>query len=188
MTGWDGPLPQATRSKGACINRRVDEKFLHRVDVVAGLQQMGGKAMAQRMRCRWLGDPSLTHRVFHRPLEHILIRMVTPHHAGARIDRPLAGNCQPHSRPPVWRLNGSAAFEFLSLAAKLGIQQAPPPQLGRCRDTRRLPASALHLKYRLSWLPHHYARGLGSNDSWVVKDAGSIAMVRKQFFEPSEHE
>ncbi len=63
----DHPAPALVQHMGIdhCrFNMRVANKFLYRAGIVAGLQQMGGKAMAQRMRCRWLGDPSLTHRVF----------------------------------------------------------------------------------------------------------------------------
>jgi hypothetical protein len=46
----------------------VTQQLLHRTDVVAVFQQMGGKRMTERMATGRFGDPSFPDGFFDRPL------------------------------------------------------------------------------------------------------------------------
>lgn len=77
---------------------RVAQQFLHCANIVSTFQQVGGKGMAKRVRSRRLGDPRCRHRLLHRPLQQLLVEMMTPLHAATRVDRVTARGktyCQP---------------------------------------------------------------------------------------------
>ncbi|MOA10587.1 hypothetical protein D3C78_1304840 [compost metagenome] len=63
------------------------QQLLHRADVLTTLQQMGRKAVAQRMRRSKLDDPSRLHCPLEAPLDALLVDMVTANCARAWIDR-----------------------------------------------------------------------------------------------------
>ena len=73
---------------------RMAEQLLHRSNVVARLQQMGGKRVAQHMRAHRLGDLRSPRSLPNRPLHRLGVHMVAPLHRlartriGARIHRP----------------------------------------------------------------------------------------------------
>ena len=63
------------------------EQFLHRADVVAGLQQMRGKRMAQRVWRGWLVHRAGRHRTLEGCLERTFKQMMAAAHRAARVDR-----------------------------------------------------------------------------------------------------
>ena len=65
----------------------VAQQVLDRADVIAVLQQVGCKGMTQGMRGRRLGNAGGHDRALERPLESLVIQMMAPHHASARIGR-----------------------------------------------------------------------------------------------------
>ncbi|OGS98225.1 MAG: hypothetical protein A3H99_05945 [Gallionellales bacterium RIFCSPLOWO2_02_FULL_59_110] len=67
------------------------EQFLDCPDVITGLQQMCRKGMAQRMRCGWLGQLRIAHRLLHRALHPLLVQVVAARLAGTRINRQISG-------------------------------------------------------------------------------------------------
>jgi lambda repressor-like predicted transcriptional regulator len=62
----------------------VTEQLLHRADVIASLQQVRGKGMAQRMRRGRLGDACALHGALEGPLKGLVVQMMAAHHAAAR--------------------------------------------------------------------------------------------------------
>ena len=72
----------------------VAEQFLHRADVGASLEQVGGKAMAQRVRGHWLVEAGLARGAAHRRLQHLLVDVVASAHASERIQRNARGRKQ----------------------------------------------------------------------------------------------
>jgi hypothetical protein len=62
------------------------QEFLDGPDIIAILQQMGGKRMAQGMTASAFREANPTDSVFHRFLKHATRRMVPPFNAGAGID------------------------------------------------------------------------------------------------------
>jgi len=66
---------------------RVAEQLLHRADVVAGLEQVRRKRMAQAMTIDFLRDPSPLRCTFDRFLQSVLVDMMATGLAAARIDR-----------------------------------------------------------------------------------------------------
>ena len=70
---------------------RMAQPFLHRANIVSTFQQVGGEGMAKRVRSRRLGDPRCRHRLLHRPLQPLLVEMMTlPLHPATRVDRVTA--------------------------------------------------------------------------------------------------
>ena len=63
------------------------QQLLYRADVVALLQQMGGKRVAKRMRTTELGDASFRGRLFDMLADSILMIMMTPDDSGLRVCR-----------------------------------------------------------------------------------------------------
>jgi hypothetical protein len=59
----------------------VPKEFLHRPDVVAGLEQVRGKGMAQRMAAHVLRDPGRAYRLVYRSLRHGLVLVMAPDHS-----------------------------------------------------------------------------------------------------------
>ncbi len=72
-------------------NIRMAEQFLHGADVIAGLQQVRSKRMAQSVRCGGFSQLSIAHRLFHRALHALFIHMMAAGIAGARINRQIPG-------------------------------------------------------------------------------------------------
>lgn len=60
----------------------VAKKLLDGADVVALLQQVGGKRVTEGVARRRLGDPGGTDRILHRPLEHGFVEVVAAPLAG----------------------------------------------------------------------------------------------------------
>ena len=65
----------------------VTEQFLHGADVIPRFESMGCKGMTQGMTRGWFHDACLANRSMHSPLEHLLVGMVPPDHAGAWVAR-----------------------------------------------------------------------------------------------------
>jgi hypothetical protein len=66
---------------------RMSQEFLHRADVVACFEQMGGKGMAQGMAARLLIDTGPQGRIFHGFLDQAFMGVVPPHLPAAGILR-----------------------------------------------------------------------------------------------------
>ncbi len=66
-------------------NIRVSEKFLDRTYIVARLQQMCGKRMSQGVAIDLLVNSRLASRLAHAFLQSVLMNMVPPDLAAARI-------------------------------------------------------------------------------------------------------
>jgi hypothetical protein len=69
--GAHDSAPTAIQDVGVDHGRlhvRVAEEFLHRPDVIAGLEQMSRERMSQRMNATWLHDVSFPNRAFDRAL------------------------------------------------------------------------------------------------------------------------
>ena len=66
---------------------RVAQQLLHRAYVGAGLQQVRGKAMAQRVYRHMFGDSGLRYRQFELPPQAFFKQVAAPLNARARIDR-----------------------------------------------------------------------------------------------------
>ena len=70
---------------------RMAEHLLHRANVLASLQQMRGKRVAQHMRTHRLGDLRRPRSLPNRPLHRLGVHIVAPlqqstrHSVGARI-------------------------------------------------------------------------------------------------------
>jgi hypothetical protein len=69
----------------------VPHQLLHGPDVVTGLQQVGGKAVAQGMGRRRLAEAGGPHRLLERPLDPGGIDMVPFHPARNGVDRTAGG-------------------------------------------------------------------------------------------------
>jgi hypothetical protein len=67
----------------------VPEQFLHRADVVAGLEQVRGERMPQRVAARRLGDAGRAHGPRHRALQPFFVDVVAANRAVAGIARAL---------------------------------------------------------------------------------------------------
>lgn len=78
----------------------MPEQFLHRADVGAGLQQVGGERMAQGVYRYGFGNARQDDRLLEMPAQPLFKYMVTAFDTGLRIDRqPGAGNTQNQARP-----------------------------------------------------------------------------------------
>jgi hypothetical protein len=65
----------------------VTQQLLHRADVIASLEQMGGEAMAQGMTAPSLDDFGGAYSPFHGILQRLLVEVVAAFFAGSWIDR-----------------------------------------------------------------------------------------------------
>ena len=79
-------------------NIPVPEQFLNRPDIVARLQEMRGKRVAQCMAADRLDDCRGSGRVLDGPVQRIGIKMVTPDGACLR----LAGSISGRSGGKIW--------------------------------------------------------------------------------------
>lgn len=79
------------------------EQFLHGANVAAGLQQVGGETVAQRMRRGRLGDTGLLHGAFEGALEGLRIDVVAPDDATAWIGGEAILRKQPELGPAAAR-------------------------------------------------------------------------------------
>ena len=67
----------------------VAEKFLHRADVLAGFQQMGGEAVPKAVRREANRQPGLPYGFLHRALDALFVNVVSPDVAAARVLREI---------------------------------------------------------------------------------------------------
>ena len=77
----------------------VVQLLLHRPDAIAGLDEVRGKRMSQRVAGRGLAVAAAPHRALHRTLQHGFIQVMPELLAAARIDAARAGRERllPHS-------------------------------------------------------------------------------------------
>jgi len=121
----------------------VAEQFLHRADVRAGFEQVGGEAVPQRVATDGFRDVRLACGISYGPLQSSFVDVVPPCFSRGRIDikarcredvlpSPLAGGAgvfpfegRPEGRPSV------AEFQVprmdLSVFGKMGGKALPPP-------------------------------------------------------------
>ena len=69
----------------------MPQKGLHRADVVACFEQVGGKGVAQGMATYFLGDTGPQRRAFHGLPDQDFMDMVSPHLAAAGVHRQAFG-------------------------------------------------------------------------------------------------
>ena len=69
----------------------MSQQFLHGADVVTVLQQMRGERMSQRVAAHVLGNAGGAGGFLDPADEVVLVDVVPPDHAGARIDRAFVG-------------------------------------------------------------------------------------------------
>ena len=74
-----------------CRHVGMPQQFLHGADVRSGLEQVGGKAVSERVRVDQLVDACLLGCDLHRPLDVALAPVVAPHAAAARVG--AVGRC-----------------------------------------------------------------------------------------------
>ena len=108
------------------------QQFLNRADVIAVLQQVSGKAVAQGVRrCRF-GDASLLYRALERALEGLVLQVVAAHQPAARIGRmvilrehPEPGPGGAHARvlaiQGVWHLHAGGARVHIARPHHAGL-------------------------------------------------------------------
>jgi hypothetical protein len=90
-------IERAADSQSATIedvgvdHRRLDvlvaEEFLHRADVVAGFEQVRGKAVAEGVTTGGLGNAGQAHGIFDRALQIAFVHVMAAREAGARVSR-----------------------------------------------------------------------------------------------------
>src|SRR6185369_12133516 len=99
----------------------MTEKLLHCADVLATLQQMSGKGVAQSVAGRALGKGGGGHGFFHRPLYGRLVQVMTALHARLLID--------PAARSRKHPLPGPFALCIRQLASERTGEDDPPEPL-----------------------------------------------------------
>src|SRR5690606_28473096 len=68
---------------------RVAKQLLHGANILTAFQQMRGKRMPQGMRRRRLVQTDPAHGITHRPLNGLLMQVMTENTAGTRIKRTI---------------------------------------------------------------------------------------------------
>ena len=79
------------------------QQFLHGSDVVSVFEEVRRKRVAQRVAAYVLGDAGRARGFFDAPDQVVLIHMMPPDYAGARIDRALVGRKNELPAPLVRR-------------------------------------------------------------------------------------
>ncbi len=64
----------------------VAEEFLDGSDVVAGLEQVGGEGVSERVARRGHADSGSSHGVLHGPLQDRFVQVVAARSSGVEID------------------------------------------------------------------------------------------------------
>ncbi|MEY2843032.1 MAG: hypothetical protein RI920_1069, partial [Pseudomonadota bacterium] len=129
----------------------MTQEFLHGADVIARLQQVRGKGMAQGMRRGLLTEPGQLNRLAKRPLKSHILHMVAPLDTRART----------HAEPI--RRKHPLPTPGLSVARVLGSQRMghPHPRLIVCAIRFEHPAHPFKM------LPQGLRQTLGQHDSAV---------------------
>jgi hypothetical protein len=108
----DSPRPFRLCSRPGvswCSPPSVSQQFLHGPEVVAVLQQVGGKGVPQRVASCGLRYSSLLHRFLPRLLEDGLVKVVPPLGTRARVKVKLRGRKNPIPGPVLRRVRVLAA-------------------------------------------------------------------------------
>jgi len=71
------------------LHTAVSQQFLHGADVIAVLQQVGGKTVAVGMTTCMFGNAGSTNRLFNRLLQKTLVLVMAKNFTGARINRSI---------------------------------------------------------------------------------------------------
>ena len=74
-----------------CTHVLVSQEFLHRTDIVAVLQKMGGETVAQGMTAPTFWNAGALESLFHGSLQHRFRHMVSALHTRTRIDGAFGG-------------------------------------------------------------------------------------------------
>ena len=80
-----GTFREDVRVDHGGLEIRVTEQLLDGADVVAVLEQVGGKGVPQRRTAGGLSESRLTHGRLHGSLHGLLMQVMTHRHAGVRI-------------------------------------------------------------------------------------------------------
>lgn len=90
----DDTLPSAVQDVDVDLGSGhigMPQQFLHRANVVTGLDQMRGERMPQRMRAHWLHDARPPTCRLDRSCQYGLVDMVSTQYAFLRIGRQTIG-------------------------------------------------------------------------------------------------
>ena len=131
------------------LHAEVPQQFLHRAQVGAPLQQVGGEAVPQRVAPHPLVDPGQLRRRLHRALDGRLVGMVPSLDARARVHRQASRRKHPHPGP------------FLPRLRVFAIERVGHPHARLPRGAIRLPQHAHPGEVGLERLPqggrqHHH--------------------------------
>ena len=137
----------------------MPQQFLDRPDVVARLQQMGGKAVPQCVASGRLGQARSPYRLPHRPLQALLVQVVSALLAAAGVNRtarrrehilpaPFLGGVRILSIQGIRQIHLAKALLQIMLVEHLDLLQMRPQKLGhRLRQHRHpvfLPLAVAH--------------------------------------------
>jgi hypothetical protein len=104
----------------------VAKKLLDGADIVALLQQVGGKRVTEGVARRRLGDPGGTDRILHRPLEHGFVEVAAAPLAGHGLYVETRGGEGPLPAPfaagvRVLALERTGQFDPAGTVAEVGL-------------------------------------------------------------------
>jgi hypothetical protein len=147
---------------------RVAEQLLHRANVVARLQQMRGKGVAQRVRRGRFVNPGLGHGTLERALKSAVRQVVALDQAAARIGGQLCLREEPKPRPTR---TGAGVFALQSAGhmnpGMAGVPIRRPQNVGagellfqRARQGRRQHHRPVFIPLALA---HHQGHALEIN-------------------------
>ncbi len=125
----------------------VAEQFLHGADVIAGFEQVGGEAVAQRVRVRRLVDPGAPRGLFDVALDGLFVDVVAADHAAARVGAVAGGGKDVLPAPfaagvRIFTLQGMRQFHVGHAGGQILVVPAAP--LGEVRAQIRHDAGRQH--------------------------------------------